>query len=317
MKEGQPSRTAEYMALFRALESARPDGQRLFSDPFAQEFLSSALTGAVRAARLPLAHWVICRYIDTRWPGVRTSGVGRTRFIDDALLSALREGARQVVILGAGFDCRAYRLPEMQRVRVIEVDHPDTSAAKQRHMQRLLGRLPEHVQFLSIDFNREYLADRLASTRFDRSVPTVFLWEGVTNYLDDSAIDTTFRALSSATDECVVLFTYVDKAVINGQRSFPGETNIRQSLKHLGEVWTFGFVPEELPEYLRERGFCLIEDASSVEYRRRYGLPARDRRGYEFYHVVVASSAPRNIVDLFGKVEYEPSYDYKSPRRKR
>ena len=70
----------------------------------------------------------MARFIDRRWPGARTSGVARTRLIDDAVAAALRDGIDQVLILGAGFDCRAYRLPGIERARVFEIDHPSTSA---------------------------------------------------------------------------------------------------------------------------------------------------------------------------------------------
>jgi methyltransferase (TIGR00027 family) len=114
MKEGHASRTAEYMALFRALESSRPRGRRLFEDPLARHFLSRPLGLVARAAAVPGVRNFISWFIDHRWPGARSSAVARTRFIDDAVIAGLREHIEQVVILGAGFDSRAYRLPAME-----------------------------------------------------------------------------------------------------------------------------------------------------------------------------------------------------------
>src|SRR5215472_5637038 len=126
MNDHHVSRTAEFMALFRALESTSPAEQRLFTDAFAQRFLRPSLRLLVWVARLRPLGVLAKLLLDWRWPGARTSGIARTRFIDDALLSALHEGFEQVVILGAGFDARAYRLPDMEKIRVFEVDHPDT-----------------------------------------------------------------------------------------------------------------------------------------------------------------------------------------------
>src|SRR5574341_994380 len=123
MREGEPSRTAAYMALFRALEFTLPAGQRLFEDRFASAFLPPGLRFLAFLSRIRLVGDHIRTYIDRRWPGARTSAVARTKFIDDAAEAALRSGVAQVVILGAGFDTRAYRMPSMARAVVFEVDH--------------------------------------------------------------------------------------------------------------------------------------------------------------------------------------------------
>ena len=107
MKEGRASRTAEFMALFRALEAVRLPRRRVFEDRFAAAFLSPRLRLVVSLSRVPVVGELIRAYIDRRWPGARTSAVARTRFIDDQAEVALGSGTEQVVILGAGFDARA------------------------------------------------------------------------------------------------------------------------------------------------------------------------------------------------------------------
>ena len=111
MKEGRASRTAEYMALFRALENARPARTRRCEDPLARAFLTPGLAFVAWLARIPGVADLLGRYIDVRFPGTRTSAVARTRWIDDALRRALADAPAQLVILGAGFDSRAWRLP--------------------------------------------------------------------------------------------------------------------------------------------------------------------------------------------------------------
>src|SRR5882724_1640816 len=85
MQAREASRTAQYMALFRALESARPAARRLFEDRFARGFLPLGLRLVVALSRVPVVGDLAPAFIDHRWPGARTSGVARTRFIDDVV----------------------------------------------------------------------------------------------------------------------------------------------------------------------------------------------------------------------------------------
>ena len=286
MTPDAPSRTAEFMALFRALETVH-GSDRLFTDPFADAFLPPPLHAVVIAARFPLAGSVIRGFIDHRWPGARTSAVARTRLIDDVLTGAIRDGVTQVVILGAGFDARAYRLPGIERARVYEVDHPATQAAKRRRLEARVGALPPHVTFVGVDFDRDDVATALARAGFDSKTRTFFTWEGVTNYLTADAVDATLRWVARAgAPGSRIVFTYVHRGVIDGSGGFAGTAALASTLSRSGEPWTFGLDPAELPGYLAERGLALVEDVGAAEYRARYlGHPGK---GYEFYRAALA-----------------------------
>ena len=69
------SRTAEFMALFRALESERPAEDALFHDPFAAGFISPSLRRLVRWSATPIVGGLLCTFIDRRWPGERETCV--------------------------------------------------------------------------------------------------------------------------------------------------------------------------------------------------------------------------------------------------
>jgi methyltransferase (TIGR00027 family) len=277
------------MALFRALESVRAADVRLFEDRFAQEFLRPSLLTVVRLSRVPLFGNLVSGLIDQRWPGARASGVARTRLIDDALVNALQDGIEQVVILGAGFDCRAYRIPGIKRARVYEVDHPNTLAAKRGHVQRALGSLPAPVVFAEIDFNRQRIGNVMIASGFDVGLRTFFIWEGVTNYLTEEAVDTTLRYIAKAGPGSWLIFTYVHRGVLENSKEFEGTTNMMRLLQKQDEPWTFGLYPTELRTYLQARGFTLVEDTGSVEYRARYlGPRGRHLKGYEFYRIALA-----------------------------
>src|SRR6516225_8657373 len=145
MRAGRPSRTAEQNAAFRAAESARPPGVRLLNDPYAARLLPPGLRILAWISSVPMVGGGLNWFVDTRWPGARSSIIARTRLIDEWLCAAMRVGLEQVVILGAGFDSRAWRLPAVAHARVFEVDHPSTSAEKRRRQDvcRASGIAPE------------------------------------------------------------------------------------------------------------------------------------------------------------------------------
>jgi len=285
------SRTAEHVALFRALEAARHH-DRVFTDPFAARFLPGGYRLVARAATIPAVNRWVERYIDRRYPaGPRGSAVVRTRLIDDLTLEALADGARQVVLLGAGYDSRAYRLPAMTRATVFEVDHPATQRAKQRRLHGAVHpRRRAHVRLVPADLTVDDLAASLRAAGFAALERTVVVWEGVTNYLSAPAVDATIRNLAAVTGpDSRLIFTYVDRRALDGSGDFPGFDEWHASVRAVGEPWTFGFVPSELPGYLAERDLTLSLDLSAREAADRYLAPlGRHDPAASFYRIAAA-----------------------------
>lgn len=135
-----PSRTAEVMALVRALESRRAANERLVDDPIADSFLRPWARAGVSLGRFAHLRNLIERIVDERWPRARTSAVSRTRLFDEAIRRALDEEVRQIVLLGAGFDSRAYRLPGIDRALVFEVD-----LSADAYRARYFGAAAQHM----------------------------------------------------------------------------------------------------------------------------------------------------------------------------
>jgi methyltransferase (TIGR00027 family) len=283
------SRTAEQVALFRAIESAR-GGDRVFDDPFAVRFLSVRYRLVARLARLRPVGRRLERYIDKRWPGPRPSAVARTRLIDDLVAGGLAGGARQVLLLGAGFDSRAYRLPELARVPVFEADHPATQVVKRRLLRGAIRpERRQHVRFVPVDLIHDDLGAALRRAGFGVLEPTVVVWEGVTNYLTEEAVDATLRQLAALTATgSRLVFTYVDRRVLDGT-AFDDDRWWPAAVGRLGEPWTFGFDPAALPGLLAERGMRLALDLSTREAAERYLQPlGRADRAAAFYRVAEA-----------------------------
>ena len=241
-------------------------------------------------SKVPYLAAAVAWYADRRAPGARTSAIARTRLIDDVVSQALQDALRQVVILGAGFDCRFYRLLGISSVAAFEVDHPATIATKVSRLRTLLEKLPVNVRFVAIDFDRQSLAETLQKAGFDSGQPSIFVWEGVTNYLTANAVDALLRYVANCASGSRLVFTYVHRDALNGSGKFPDAARIMSNVAELGEPWTFGLIPEELPSYLRERGLELNRDEGARQYRNEYfGKTAESMNGYDFYHVAVAS----------------------------
>jgi methyltransferase (TIGR00027 family) len=276
------SRTARYVALYRALETVERRRAPLFQDPFAIRFLTPALARTVRAARHPAVHALVRRYADHRAPGARTSAIGRTKILDDVVRTAVTAGTAQLVILGAGFDCRAHRLPELATVDVFEVDRPETQRVKRAHLTGVL----DGVHYVPVDFLRDSAADRLTAAGWNRAEPTCFLWEGVTNYLTDEAVKDVLAWIGSTAPGGTVAFTYIHKGLLDGTVPFAGGAKMLTNVRNLSEPWTFGLYPEELSPYLQQFGLTLREDLGADDYRARTGLT--QATGYAFYRLAVA-----------------------------
>jgi len=284
MKAEKTSRTAQYMAFFRALETKQRE--RLFSDPYAIHFLDSKLRIATRLSKYPLIAKYIFYTINKKIPGALSSGIARTKYIDILLEKAVSNGIEQVIILGAGFDTRAVRLDFLKSVSVIEIDHPNTSNFKAEIYRNRIGRIPENVRFLQIDFNKQNLNQLALENNIDFSKPTAIIWEGVTNYLTEEAVKSTFSFISKFANKSQIIFTYVHKDILVNPTSFLGGKKLLEDLEKLEEHWTFGFLPEELSNYLNQFNIQLFEDLGAYDYREKF-LPKRAEKGYEFYRTAI------------------------------
>lgn len=282
------SLTAEYMALFRALESSRPSHSRLFFDPDAALFLTGARKWLARLAGFPggrgLAEWLL------NWvsPGARAAGIARTKWIDDEATEALKT-ATQLVLLGAGFDMRALRLPQATQVLTFELDHPKTSLAKQTALKSVQPMLPERVRYIGVDFNRQSIVEALSNTGFDTSRPACWIWEGVTNYLTGEAVGGALQQIAeTSAEDSTLLFTYVERGVLDNPGRYYGGPRLIARLESYGEPWTFGLDPRDVRSYLAARRFELLKDVNVAEVWQHAGRSEFETHGYEFYRIASA-----------------------------
>ena len=123
-KAGPGCKTAEGVAIHRFTESQRPEGERICYDPYAVYFLSPEIL-EFRTRSPDKAKAMQERY-EHFLPGLGNSMRARVRYFDDFVRASIDDGLEQLVILGAGYDSRAYRIEGLENIRVFEVDHPGT-----------------------------------------------------------------------------------------------------------------------------------------------------------------------------------------------
>jgi methyltransferase (TIGR00027 family) len=271
MRPGKPSRTAEFVALNRALGTLAPQVPG-FSDPVAVQFLPDKWRKRVERARASLAS------------GARTSpypfwqrpmGVFnqfRTVILDRALNSSLP--LEQLVVLGAGLDSRAWRLDSLKDTIVFEVDFPSTQAWKRERAASVPYKAKD-VRFVAIDFERDRLAPLLRAAGFDPTKPSFWLWEGVVMYLGPEAVSANLGAIAalSAPGSRIAL-TYLRRKNGRVPRSL--------FLALMGEPVRSAFSADEITDLAKSHGWRRIQDSNVQDWlketpglkltRRRTGL---------------------------------------------
>ncbi len=266
MRPNQSSLTAMGTAAERAIEMERPVEERICNDSLAREFLSIWFYAFMK--RL-----TVTGYAQKRAAGDLGFIVARCRYMDDVLSEELDQGIQQLVILGAGYDSRAYRFDRLKEgVKVFEVDHPATQKNKLKKLERILGPggLPDYVTFVPVDFTRQTLAVRLPEYGYSERLKTLFIWEGVTMYLDAPSVDSTlaFVASHSAPGSAIV-FDYMCEQPAPPKRDVI--ILLISFLRNLfKEVRSFKIEAGQIEPFLARHGFSQVRTVTASELKARY-----------------------------------------------
>ena len=283
MKRNQSSLTAAGIAIVRAIESEKPAAERICYDPYARQFVSAGLFYFVK-------FFAALGYADWRGPGVWEFLAGRDRYIDDYLEASLSEGLEQLVVLGAGYDARAYRFEALtQGVKVFEVDHPATQAVKLKKLAEIFGARPAHVTYVPIDFNEQTLADRLFASGYDERLKTLFIWQGVTQYLTSQAVDDTLAFVAQHSGPASsIIFDYMDATLLSGPPRRGEIRNMRRYRRLSGEGLVFGIPIDCINAFLNARGFTQVCNVDHLALERVYFNAGSRRRVADGYAIVSA-----------------------------
>jgi methyltransferase (TIGR00027 family) len=267
MRKGY-SRTAEAVALARALQQTVPASQRILDDPYAVQFLQNPYLRLVAASRLSSV--MFSSVLDFWATGGQEFVAIRARLADDLAREMAALGLKQLVLLGAGFDSMALRIKDaLGAVTVFEVDHPATQAIKRKVMTQL--GTPENLRFVSVDFERDDFGEKLEDAGLDRSQVSLVIWMGVSYYLTPQAMSRALTQISLLGGPGTRLtFDYILQGVIDRTSSSPAARIAARRVALVGEPWIFGLKPEDMGNYLRAFGFRLIKDYGPEELRQKY-----------------------------------------------
>ena len=272
----RPSSTAQWTTLGRVLELERPPAERIVSDEYAPAFLSSTS----KALLAPLRRGSPLVQLAERHPlaGVSAFGLCRHRFIDEHLSAALTDAeTAQLLILGAGYDSRAYRFAaDLAGRPVHEVDLAPLSRRKAAivaaHPEQFAGNTINRIE---IDFRTESLAERLAERGFALGARTFVVWEGVSMYLSRTAVSDT---LDTLVEVCGARSTLA----MDFWHRLDGIGALRQvrrlgarAIALIGEPITFGVAPAEVTGFLDLHGFEVFDLVQSRELAARYSTGGR------------------------------------------
>lgn len=280
MKAERPSRTAHFVTHGRALADAGLSHIPDFRDPTARVFLNEK--GKRSLARTERSAREGKRGFSLEMARVMADMIAlRTTAIDAAVRDAIAAGATQLVIVGAGYDGRAWRMSELAGVKVFEVDHPATQAEKRAHLAELPAA-KAIVTFVSMDFQHQSLGAVLERAGHDRSSPTCWIWEGVVMYLTRDVMRATLAAIAD--------------------RSAPGSTLIvnyhtlhrrlfaRLMFRLIGEPQISAWTPEEMAADLRSVGFVVREDSGMHDWNARFAAgKAKVERG-SYMRIAIAQT---------------------------
>jgi methyltransferase (TIGR00027 family) len=212
----------------------------------------------------------------------------RTKWLDEMILQEIsKKHAKQLIILGAGYDTRGFRLDLPTKFAVWEVDQPEVQQKKLANLQwlvnksknddtRIQGRMNSTVQFVPVNFNEDSVQEKLQSqSGFQSNQPSIMILEGVTQYIPKTSTADTLKKIKTIVAlGSILLITYVDQNVFDDPSQVASNPNVCERVVGLagsvGEPWISGWSPEEFAAFLKECGYDVISDTTTRDYNESY-----------------------------------------------
>lgn len=268
--------TAQGVAKARDYEILWPEDQRLFSDPYAKDMYLGSFVQAWMG--VGLIHWIY----NLMGPGILEMLLIRTKWLDEQV-EKLAPQVKQLIILGAGYDTRGFRLdlPKAESFQVWEVDQPEVQKKKTANLKRIartdekMGTLleKEYVKFVPVDFNVDTLDETLKTTKgFSVDLPSLIIMEGVTQYVPKGSLSDTLQKLKTlVAPGSILLMSYVDQETIDNPTK-SSKTLVSLS-KYVGEPWITYWTKDNFQSWMKDLGYEVIEDTTAKDYNKRYMTP--------------------------------------------
>jgi methyltransferase (TIGR00027 family) len=264
--DGRVSETAIITASLRALSNYESLPQARCNDDFAEHFLPPDRRAALSSL---VSREAIKKAIPT---GMLEYVIARTRYFDEVLLRSQQEKCEQIVILGAGFDTRAYRFQDrLLCSRVYELDASPTQNYKREQMRVNDITVPPNVSFVPVNLETDDFVTLLCECGFDRGKQSLFLMEGLTFYLSHATVARLFHNLRVHSGRSSLLC--FDFQTIQGVSEL-----IETGLK--GEQIKFAVQAGCIDDFVKSNQYRIVEHVDSEAIEQRFlTLPDGTRFG--------------------------------------
>ena len=290
--------TAQGVAKQRLIESLAKPSKRIIYDPYAENFVLGA--GIIKLMGHNFSVWLSKKFV----PGFHEHLISRTRFIDDLIKKSISEQVEQYVILGAGYDSRAYNLKLPSGLKIFEVDQPEVQKIK---LSKLPDEIPnaENITYVSVDFNHQSLKNQLLNSGFDKSKSTIYTLEGVSQYITREALNSTLSELALLTPNSNATFfiSYVNRLLREDPKACFGmgyskperaAKFITNGAAKVGEPWISLYSSKEIEDLLSQNSFTLTENKTLADLNSKYFTPVGrtipENHIFKIEHFVVAKS---------------------------
>jgi methyltransferase (TIGR00027 family) len=266
---GVPSRMAEGIAMQRFAETSKNKENRICSDPYAIHFIRPEIIEFGK--NNPEEAKKLVEQMEQLLPGLSSSIIARVRYFDDYLKTCLKNSIKQLVILGAGYDTRAYRIEELKNIiEIYEVDHPSTQKFKKDIIKKLFEN-DDHVKYVPIDFETQKIDEELPKYGYRSDLKTLFIMEGLSMYIPQAAVENTLSFIKTNSKKgSSIILDFYPESLANGTNTERIAINIRDYLIKLGEPLKFGIEEKDAEKFLKTRGFNNITLVDANKYKKLY-----------------------------------------------
>ncbi|MBN2260761.1 MAG: class I SAM-dependent methyltransferase [Clostridiales bacterium] len=251
-----------------AIEQYYSEEQRGVHDDIVEHILPSGMRIFVKTMKYEfMRNWMV-NSSEKSLPGIWAGMICRKRYFDDKVIE-LKNDVDSIVNLGAGYDTRFMRLPGLGGLKLYEVDQPNNIGNKVKLIKDRLGNLNDNIQYVAVDFDHQKTMDRLVESGYELNRSTLFLLEGVSQYLTEEGFLDILKMISNAPAGSGIVFTYVLRDLIEGKTMYGWEKGYEKYVVK-DKIWLLGYNPDELSELLSEFGMELVEDKSFKDLAPKY-----------------------------------------------
>lgn len=269
----KPSATALATAFRRTIANIEFNNEKHGPDDLAIYFLPQYIKFFLKFKRI---REFALNKLNELLPGMTEYLIARTAFFDRLFVDAQNNKIPQIVLLGSGYDSRAYRFADSnQGTKIFELDVASTQDRKKKCMKKAHIDIQKHVTLVPINFNQESLKDSLEKAGYKNNQKTLFIWEGVIYYLDFESVETTLALVSQASHhESVIAFDYTISITKDNIDKYYGVREFAHTMNkhHANEELIFSINESEIESFIEQRGLKIDDHLDNEEIEKTFLL---------------------------------------------